>query len=133
MSINLQKAEELNLKNGDQLYLRQFTGSYYIDIVKRPYTIIAITATGIYVQEAKLIFPVFHYEPEKMDEYYKQFDGERVCFYDTVAESIEPNPEGRIELLTWHPKRQMFGTKGPDSSYPEYAVFGKYEHQPYLD
>lgn len=133
MSLNLQKAQELNLKKGDQLYLRQFTGRYYIDIVKRPYTIVDITDKGILVQSAKLVFPVFHYNPERMSDYYKQYDGQRVAFYDTVAESIEPDPEGYLELLTWHPKREMFGTKGPDTNYPEYAVFGKYEHQPYLD
>ena len=118
---------------GDQLYLRQFTGSYYVDICKTPYTVIAVTPTKVTVQAAELIYPMFHYDPARMSEYYKQFDGRRVCFFDTVAESIVPDPQGRIKELTWHAKRGMWGTPGADSSYPEYAVFGKYEQQPDLD
>ena len=118
---------------GDQLYLRQFTGSYYIDMVKRPYTVIDVTPTKVIIQAAKLVYPVFKYDPSYMNHYYKQFDGCRVGFYDTVAESIEPDPNGTIEELVWHPKRGLWGTAGPDSSYPEYAIIGKYEHQPYLD
>ena len=119
-------------KVGDQCYLRQFTKSCYVDLVKRPYTVIAVKPTEIMVQAAKLIFPVFRYEPS-MDPYYLQFDGRRVCFYDTVAESIEPDPAGKIERLVWHPKRELWGTPGPDSEYPLYAIMGKYEHYPYLD
>lgn len=119
---------------GDQLYLRQFTGSYYIDMVKRPYTVISVTNKEVIVQAAKLIYPIFVYDPSTMSDYYKQFDGQRVCFYDTVAESIEPDLYGRIEKLVWHPKRGLWGTEGPDNSYPEYAIFGEgYQHQPYLD
>lgn len=120
-------------KVGDQLYLRQFTGSYYVDMVKRPYTVIEVTPTKVVVQSAKLIFPIFKYDPKTMSDYYKEFDGKRVSFYDTVAESIEEDPEGRIEELTWHGRKGLWGTPGPDSEYPEYAIFGKYEHQPYLD
>ena len=28
---------------GDKLYLQQRTGSYYVDLVKRPYTVIGVT------------------------------------------------------------------------------------------
>jgi hypothetical protein len=120
-------------KVGDKLFLKQFTGSYYIDIVKRPYTVIEVTPTMVTIQACKLIYPIFVYDATKMTEYYKEFDGRRVSFYDTIAESIEPDTNGRIEQLYWHPKRSMWGTKGPDSSYPQYAVFGEYKHQPYLD
>ena len=51
----------------------------------------------------------------------------------TVADDIIPDPNGRVEELTWHPKRGLWGTKGRESDYPEYAIFGNYEHQPYLD
>ena len=86
------------------------------------------------MQHAKLIFPVFKYDPETMSDYYKQFDGQRVAFYDTVAESIEPDPEGRIEELTYHKKKGLYGTPGADSSYPEYLILDEgYQHQPYLD
>lgn len=124
--------EKVLPKVGDQGYLRQYTGSYYIDIVKRPVTVIAVSKTEIVVQSAKLIFPIFHYDPAHMNEYYKQFDGRRVCFYDTIAESIEPDPEGQTQRLTWHPKRGRWGT--PDSSYPEFLITEEgYQHQPYLD
>lgn len=122
------------IKVGDQGYLRQFTGSYYVDMVKRPVTVIAVEGAKVIVQHAKLIYPIFKYNPDTMSDYYKQFDGKRVCFYDTVAESIEPDPNGRIEELTYHKKRDLFGTKGADKDYPEYLILGHgYQHQPYLD
>jgi len=120
-------------KVGEQLYLRQFTGRAYVDFVKRPYTVIKVENNKVTIQSAKLIFPLFKYNPATMSEYYKQFDNTRPQFFNTVAESIEPDEFGRIEELTWHSKRGMWGTKGADTDYPEYAIFGKYEHQPYLD
>lgn len=115
---------------GDACYLRQYTGSYYVDMVKRPATVISVTPKKVVVQLCKLIYPVFKYTLD-MGDYYKQFDGKRVCFYDTVAESAEPDPEGRIEELTWHPKKGLWGTSG---SYSTFAIFGEgYQHQPYLD
>lgn len=125
---------ENTIKVGDQGYLRQYTGMFYIDIVKRPVTVIAVNGNKVTVQHAKLIFPVFRYDPNTMSTYYKQFDGQRVAFYDTVAESIEPDTEGMIEELTFHKKKGLYGTPGPDSSYPEYLILGEgYQHQPYLD
>lgn len=119
---------------GDQGYLCQFTGSYYVDMVKRPVTVIGVDRTRVTVQHAKLIYPIFKYDPKIMSDYYKQFDGKRVCFYDTVAESVEPDPSGRIEVLTYHKKRDLFGTPGSDRDYPEYLILGYgYQHQPYLD
>lgn len=123
-------------KVGDKLYLRQFTKSYYVDMVKRPYTVVGVTPTKVLVQECKLIYPIFKANPnwnERQKEYYKDMVGKRVAFFNTVAESIEPDPAGRIEELTWHGRKGMWGTKGKDSDYPEYAIFGEYRHQPYLD
>ena len=119
-------------KIGDKLYLRQFTSSYYVNIVKRPYTVIGVTPTKVLVQECKLIAPVYHCVGNPyLDR--PELEGQRVFFYDTVAESIEEDPEGRIQELTWHAKRGLWGTKGRDEDYPQYAIFGKWEHQPYLD
>lgn len=106
---------------GDKLYLRQFTGNYWVDMVKRPYTVIKVTPTRVYVQACKLIAPV---DP---------VSGKRVFYYDTVAEEILPDPEGRVEELTWHGRKAKWGTPGKDSDYPEYAIFGEYVHQPYLN
>lgn len=119
-------------KVGDKLYLHQITGSYYVDMVKRPYTVISVSSTEVVVQECKLIAPVYHCTGNPyMDR--PDLEGQRVFFFDTVAESIEEDKNGRTKVLTWHSRKGMWGTKGPDSSYPEYAVFGKWEHQPYLD
>lgn len=117
---------------GDELFLRQFTGSYYIDMVKRPYTVIEVSKTKVKVQRCELIAPIYELSGNtNLDR--PDLEGQRVFFYDTIAETIKPDPNGSIEILTWHSGRGMWGTKGPDSSYPQYAIFGKYRHFPYLD
>lgn len=117
---------------GDKCYLRQFTGSYYIDAVRHPYTVIEVTPTRVVVQECKLIAPVYHCTGNPyMDR--PDLEGQRVFFYDTVAEEILPDPAGQTKDLTWHPKRGLWGTPGPESSYPQFAIIGEYDHQPYLD
>lgn len=119
---------------GEQLYLSQRTGNFYIDFTKRPYTVIEVSNSEVKVQECKLIYPIFKYDPKTMSDYYKEFDGKRVCFYDTIAESIEENPEGRILTLRWAPKHQRWQhTSCAGDRYPLIAFFGKWEHQPYLD
>lgn len=120
-------------KVGDQGYLRQFTGSYYVDMVKHPVTVVEVTPTKVVVQHAKLIAPVYHCKGNPyMDR--PDLEGQRVFFYDTVAESIEPDPNGFKEDLTWHAKKGKWGSKGRDSDYPEYLILGEgYKHQPYLD
>ena len=124
---------ENTIKVGDQGYLRQYTGMYYVDIVKRPVTVIEVNGNKVKVQHAKLIAPVYHCVGNPyLDR--PDLEGQRVFFYNTVAESIEPDPEGRIEELTYHKKKGLYGTPGPDSSYPEYLILGEgYQHQPYLD
>lgn len=120
-------------KVGDRGYLRQFTGSHYVDMVKRPVTVVEVSPNKIVVQHAKLIAPVYHCVGNPyLDR--PDLEGQRVFFYDTVAESIEPDPHGQTEELTWHGKRSKWGTKGNDSDYPEYLILGEgYKHQPYLN
>lgn len=120
-------------KVGDQGYLRQFTGNYYVDLVKRPVTVIAVDGNKVIVQDAKLIAPVYHCVGNPyLDR--PDLEGQRVFFYNTVAESIEPNPNGRTKVLNYHKKRDLFGTEGPDSSYPEYLILDEgYQHFPYLN
>ena len=117
---------------GDKLYLRQFTSNSWVNMVKRPYTVIGVTPTKVLVQECKLIAPVYHCVGNPNLDM-PELEGQRVFFYDTVAESIEEDPNGRVQELTWHAKRGMWGTAGRDQDYPQYAIFGKWEHQPYLD
>lgn len=121
-------------KIGDQGYLRQFTGSYYVDIVKRPVTVISVTKNTVVVQDAKLIAPVYRcIGNSSLDR--PDLEGQRVFFYDTVAESIEPDENGRIKELSWHGKRGYWGTKGcSDRNYPQYLILEQgYQYQPYLD
>lgn len=87
-------------KVGDKLYLRQFTGSTYVDMVKRPFTVIEVSNSTIKVQSCKLIAPVYHCCGNPyLDR--PDLEGQRVFFFDTVAESIEADPEGRVEELSW--------------------------------
>lgn len=120
---------------GTELYLRPHTGDCWCDMVKRPYTVLGPTAEGkLKVQAAKLIFPVFKENPkwtEREREYYAPMVGTRVCFYDTVAESIEPDPNGRVIELVWSRKNGRW--QDSNEKYHDFAVFGKYEHQPYLN
>ena len=41
---------------GTPLYLSQRTGSYYVDMVKHPYTVIGTNNGKVQIQECKLIF-----------------------------------------------------------------------------
>lgn len=118
---------------GDQCYLRRFTGDYYCDLVKRPVTVIAVNENRVVVQHAHLIAPIYHCEGNPyLDR--PDLEGQRVFFYDTVAEKIEPDPNGRIEVLVWHPEKEMWGTKDSDSSYHAYLITGEgYQHMPYLN
>jgi len=106
--------EKVYPRVGDKLYLRQFTGNEWVDMVKRPYTVIEVTPTIVKVQECKLVF-----------------NGPR--YYDTVADDIIPDLNGRVEELTWHPKRGLWGTKGRETDYPEYAIIGEWKHFPYMN
>ena len=100
-------------KVGDKLYLRQFTGNYWVDMVKRPYTVCGVQGRTIYVQKCKLIF----HGP---------------CYYDTVADEIEADPRGQVVKMRWSEKKQRW-QETPADTYPQVAVFGKWEHQPYLN
>ena len=119
-------------KVGDKLYLRQFTGDSFVDQVKEAYTVIKVDKSKVVVQSCKYVWPTFHYE-EGMSDYYREFDGQECRFYDTLPEKILEDNEGVTKELTWHSKRQKWGTKGRESDYPEFAIFGEWRYQPYLN
>lgn len=99
---------------GTQLYLHQRTGHYYVDAVKRPYTVIAVKPSAVTVQACKLIF-----------------NGPR--YYDTMPDDIKADPNGEILELHWASKRGKWQIDKYNTGYPEYAEFGKWEFYPYLD
>ena len=58
--------------------------------------------------QCELIAPIYHCEYNLyLDR--PELEGKRVFFYDTVAETIKPDPTGKIEELTWHAKREGCG------------------------
>ena len=119
---------------GDKLYLRQFTGNDYVDMVKRPYTVIGVSKGKVLVQECELVWPIYHCSNDGHPDYdRKELEGKRVAFFDTMPESIIEDKNGRIEELTWHNKRKMWGTPGREADYPEYAIFGEWKYFPYLN
>lgn len=138
------KFEKIMPKVGEHLYLQQSTRDYYVDKVKRPYTVISVKKGVVTVQAAKILFPIFHYNKEAADKeaalcgldrleterYYQRLDGKRIAFYDTLAEGFEEDPDGKIVQLYWKPKKGMWGTKG---RYPSLAFFGKWDYFPYLN
>lgn len=99
---------------GDKLYLQQRTGSYYVDLVKRPYTVIGVTPSVVRVQACELIF-----------------NGPR--YFDTLPDAIKADPEGEVLELHWAPSKGMWQIDKYKSGYPEYAHFGNWEYYPYLD
>lgn len=108
------KIEKTFPKVGDELYLQQRTGNYWVDMVKRPYTVIGVTNSTVIVQSAKCIF-----------------NGPQ--YYDTLADDIVADPNGEIVVLHWSAKKGKWQNSKDCAGYPEYAFFGKYEFQPYLD
>ena len=90
--------EKVMPKVGDKCYLRQFTGSYYVDMVKDPYTVIEVTPTRVLVQECKMTPPVYHCCGNPHLDV-PELEGQRVWFYDTVAEFIEENYKGKYEAI----------------------------------
>lgn len=105
---------------GEHLYLRQFTGNCWVDEVKRPYTVIAVDTVKniVTVQECELVFY-----------------GDR--YYDTIADEIREDPNGRtLQLRFANAKRykEKWVERGVSTAdYPLTAVFGRWEHQPYLN
>lgn len=99
---------------GDKLYISQRTGNYYVDAVKRPYTVIAVTPLTVTIQSCKLIF-----------------NGPR--YYDTLPDAIEEDPNGDLLELHWAPTKGRWQIDRYNTGYPQIAFFGSWEFYPYLD
>ena len=99
---------------GDELYLARRTGNRWCDMVKDPYTVIAVTKTCVTIQEAKPLF-----------------NGPR--YFDSLADGIVADPNGRVLKLHWSPKRGEWQVDVYGTGTPSYAVFGRYAYQPYLN
>ena len=109
------KTEKFLPEVGAHLYLSQRTGDYWVDSVKRPYTVIGVTSKEVKIQRCKLIFHGLRY-------------------YDTVADEIEADPAGEIATLHWSPSRGAWILSScPGDRYPEIAFFGEWVHAPYLN
>lgn len=102
-------------KVGEQLYLSQRTGKYWVDMVKRPYTVIKVSPREVHVQACKLLFV-----------------GPR--YFDSIADVIQEDREGEILVLHWAPKKGRWQRAlYSGDPYPLFAFFGHWEHQPYLN
>ena len=110
----MERKEKFYPQVGDKLYLSQRTGNCWVDMVKTPYTVIAVDKNHVTIQECELIF-----------------SGPR--YYDTLADDIKEDPHGEILVLNWAPKRGCWQIDKYKTGYPDIAYFGRWEFQPYLD
>lgn len=101
-------------KVGDKLYLSQRTGNAWVDMVRRPYTVVGITKSKVIIQECKLVF-------------------NGVRYYDTLPDEILEDKNGEILELNWAPKKERWQIDKYHTGYPEIAFFGYWDYQPYLD
>ena len=119
-------------KVGDKLYLQKNTGYYYVDMVKTPYTVISVENNKVKIQECKLVPPVYHCVGNPaLDR--PDLEGQRVWFFDTVAESIEEDPHGKVKTLVWSNKYELWRDSEDSSKNTNFAHFGEWKHQPYLN
>ena len=101
--------------NGQHLYIHQRTGDMWVDQVRRPYTVVDVKKDYVDVRECKAIF--------KGPQY-----------YDTLPDSIEDDPNGRVLRLHWAPKKCRWQhADEPGDRYPLIACFGEWDWQPYLN
>ena len=99
---------------GEHLYIRKSTGNEWIDMIKHPYTVIKIiNDNNIIIQEAECIFPTPRY-------------------YDTLPTEIVEDKFGTCMKMKWSEKKQKW-LESPQDNYPYFAVFGKWDYQPYLN
>lgn len=100
-------------KVGERLYLSKITGSFYIDAIKTPWTVIESKPSSITIQRAREIY-----------------NGPR--YYDTLPDDIQEDPNGETIKLIWSKAREAW-VESNGGRHPRYAFFGQWESFPYLD
>lgn len=98
---------------GEKLYTYTPCNSYYVNAVRKPFTVESVKGNAIVIRAAKPIFvgPVY---------------------YDSLPETIVDDPDGQRMTFRWSEKKQRW-QESPAGSYPRVAVFGQWDYYPYLD
>ena len=98
---------------GEKLYIYTPCHDMWVSDIRRPYTVEVVNGNTITIREAR---PVFL----------------GVCYYDTLPDYIEDDPNGARLKFRWSEKKQRW-QESPAHSYPRVAVFGRWDWQPYLN
>lgn len=100
---------------GEHLYTYTPCGDGWVSSVRNPYTVIYVNRqkTECIVRAAGMKFPYPRY-------------------YDTLPTGFFEDPLGKTKKFRWSEKKQRW-QESPAGSYPEVAVFGHWDYQPYLN
>ena len=98
---------------GEHLYTYTPCSDMWVSDVRNPYTVESVRGNVCTIRAAR---PVFN--------------GPR--YYDTLADDIVDDPNGRRMTMRWSEKKQRW-QESPAGSYPQVAVFGAWDFQPYLN
>lgn len=98
---------------GEHLYIYTPCNDYWVESVRKPFTVHEVRGNVITIREAEAVFT-----------------GPR--YFDTLPDYITDNPNGRLLKFRWSEKKQRW-QESPARSYPRVAVFGKWDYQPYLN
>jgi len=98
---------------GEKLYIHTPCSSYYVALVRRPYTVESVNGNTMIIRAAR---PVFYGD----------------VYYDTLPDEIVDDPNGQRLKFRWSEKKQRW-QETPADSYPRVATFGRWDYMPYLD
>lgn len=99
---------------GEHLYIYTPCNDYWVESVRKPYTVHEVRGNVITIREARPCF----------------YSGK--VYYDSLPDAIVDNPNGRQLKFRWSEKKQRW-QESPAGSYPRVAVFGEWDYQPYLN
>lgn len=98
---------------GEHLYIYTPCNDYWVESVRKPFTVHEVRGNVITIREAEAVF-----------------NGPQ--YFDSLPDGIIDNPNGRQLKFRWSEKKQRW-QESPAGSYPRVAVFGKWDYQPYLN